>query len=274
MASNSMKASELVDLLNKRYDPTTAEIWDRVGVVCGDLNNQVKKIYFCVDILPATVSEAIAWNADFIIAHHPLLLHELVEVADGEPPIVIAPWKVALKERLISEGIVLLTAHTNADKATPGVSDALARALGITNLTSLPGDIGRVGTLPEAISLKYFAAKVKSLLPISKAGIRVFGNPEQIINRIAVSGGSGDHLLAEVRSADVDLYLTADLRHHPVSEAIESGSPALIDAGHFATEWPWLNQAATLLAQDLASGGYASVEMKISTLSTDPWSFS
>ncbi len=44
MASNSMKASELVDLLNKRYDPTTAEIWDRVGVVCGDLNNQVKKI--------------------------------------------------------------------------------------------------------------------------------------------------------------------------------------------------------------------------------------
>ena len=141
-------------------------------------------------------------------------------------------------------------------------------------MTSLPGDVGRVGTLPEAISLKYFAAKVKSILPISKAGIRVFGNPEQIINRIAVSGGSGDHLLATVRSADVDLYLTADLRHHPVSEAIESGSPALIDAGHFATEWPWLNQAATLLAQDLASGGYASVEMKISTMSTDPWSFS
>jgi putative NIF3 family GTP cyclohydrolase 1 type 2 len=111
-----MKASELVDLLNKRYDPTTAEIWDRVGVVCGDLNNEVKKIYFCVDVLPETVSEAITWNADFIIAHHPLLLHELAEVLDGEPPIVIAPWKIALKERLISEGIVLLTAHTNAAK--------------------------------------------------------------------------------------------------------------------------------------------------------------
>ena len=97
-----MKASELVDLLNKRYDPTTAEIWDRVGVVCGDLNNQVTKIYFCIDVLPATVSEAIAWNADFIIAHHPLLLHELAEVLDGEPPIVIAPWKIELKEKGIS----------------------------------------------------------------------------------------------------------------------------------------------------------------------------
>lgn len=271
--SNFVKASQLVEVVHKRYDPNSAQIWDRVGIVCGDLNREVKKIYFCVDVFPETVAEAISWNADFIIAHHPLFLHELAEVIEGEEPVITAPWKIELQKKLIGEGIVLLTVHTNADKATPGVSDALASTLGIINLNSLPGDIGRIGNLPEAISLKYFAAKVKSILPISKAGIRVFGNPEQIINRIAVSGGSGEHLLATVRAADVDLYLTADLRHHRVSESIKSGSPALIDAGHFATEWPWLNQAAALLAQDLAGGGYASVEMKISTISTDPWSF-
>ena len=267
-------AGEVVEILHRRYPPETAQEWDRVGVALGDLSGSAKRIYFAVDVLPETVAEAIEWGADFFISHHPLFLFELAEPAPGEEPLPIAPWKSQLAAQLEISGAVLLTLHTNADVANPGVSDALARLLGITNLTSLPGDIGRVGTLPEAISLKYFAAKVKSILPISKAGIRVFGNPEQIINRIAVSGGSGDHLLATVRSADVDLYLTADLRHHPVSEAIESGSPALIDAGHFATEWPWLNQAATLLAQDLASGGYDSLEMKVSTLSTDPWSFS
>jgi putative NIF3 family GTP cyclohydrolase 1 type 2 len=61
------------------------------------------------------------------------------------------------------------------------------------------------------------------------------------------------------------------LRHHPISEAIEAGAPALIDAGHFATEWPWLGQAAGLLVSDLAAIG-ASVEVEVSSINTDAWS--
>ena len=65
--------------------------------------------------------------------------------------------------------------------------------------------------------------------------------------------------------------MTAALKHHRTADALAARAPVLIDGGHFATEWPWLAQAATLLARDLEAGGYARPEMKISELSPDPW---
>src|SRR5256886_13225381 len=47
-----------------------------------------------------------------------------------------------------------------------------------------------------------------------------------------------------VRAAGADAYVTADLRHHPASEALEAGGPALVDVAHWASEWPWLEHAA------------------------------
>jgi putative NIF3 family GTP cyclohydrolase 1 type 2 len=38
---------------------------------------------------------------------------------------------------------------------------------------------------------------------------------------------------------------------------------AVVDAAHWATEWPWLQAAAQLLA--------TTVETSVSTLVTDPW---
>jgi hypothetical protein len=48
----------------------------------------------------------------------------------------------------------------------------------------------------------------------------------------------------------VDAFLTADLRHHPVSEARAQNPQnplALLDAAHWATEWPWCELAAAQL---------------------------
>ena len=42
----------------------------------------------------------------------------------------------------------------------------------------------------------------------------------------------------------MDAYLTADLRHHPASEHLADGGPALLDAAHWATERPWLDELA------------------------------
>jgi putative NIF3 family GTP cyclohydrolase 1 type 2 len=67
--------------------------------------------------------------------------------------------------------------------------------------------------------------------------------------------------------ADVDAYVTADLRHHPASAHLLAGGPALVDVAHWASEWPWCEQAADVLRTAL--GG--SVEVRVSTLRTDPW---
>jgi putative NIF3 family GTP cyclohydrolase 1 type 2 len=63
----------------------------------------------------------------------------------------------------------------------------------------------------------------------------------------------------------VDAYLTSDLRHHPASEYLAEGGPALLDAAHWATERPWLDALAAQLRTDLG------VETAVSDLHTDPW---
>jgi putative NIF3 family GTP cyclohydrolase 1 type 2 len=65
------------------------------------------------------------------------------------------------------------------------------------------------------------------------------------------------------------VFLTSDLKHHPVSEAAEVAGPALVDVAHFATEWPWLPVAADVLRGDLAGR----VEVAVSRLRTDPWTW-
>jgi len=91
-----------------------------------------------------------------------------------------------------------------------------------------------------------------------------------VIRTVAVCGGAGDSMIDAARSAGADAYVTADLRHHPVSEAMEAGGPALLDVGHWASEWPWLNNAARHLVDDLALEG-VTVDTRVSVVPTDPW---
>jgi putative NIF3 family GTP cyclohydrolase 1 type 2 len=100
--------------------------------------------------------------------------------------------------------------------------------------------------------------------------VRVAGDPGTRVRTVAVCGGSGGSLVDRARAEGADVLLTSDLRHHPASEAAESGGPALLDVAHYASEWPWLPVAAEALARDL--GG--EVEVAVSRRSTDPWTSS
>jgi len=261
----SPSLAEVVTVLERRYDPAAAAEWDRVGLVVGDPAAIVRKVLFAVDPVAATVDEALATSTDLLITHHPLFLRPV----HGIPA---STWKGALAHRLLKNDCALYTAHTNADVAMPGVSDALAMALGVTRIRPLTeSGLGRVGSLIKPMPLRDFAALVRSALPTGAGGIRVAGNPDRMITTIAICAGAGDDLFDAVRASEVDLYLTSDLRHHPLSEAIEGGTFAIIDAGHFATEWPWLQPAAELLVSDLAALG-TSVEVGVSIINTDAWS--
>ena len=257
--------AEVIDVLERRYDPTLAADWDSVGLTVGDPTSPVRKVLFALDPVATTVDEAIVNKADLLITHHPLFLRPV----HGIPA---TTWKGALAHRLVKADCALYTAHTNADRSDPGVNDALAVALGLVTTGPLVEDgLGRIGRLGSPATLREFAAKVRTSLPVGAGGIRVAGDPDRVIKTIAICGGAGDDLFDQVRASGVDLYLTSDLRHHPISEARQAGTPALIDAGHFATEWPWLAQAAKLLVSDLAAIG-ASVEVEVSRINTDAWS--
>jgi dinuclear metal center YbgI/SA1388 family protein len=376
---------EVVRALDRLYPPSTAESWDAVGLVTGDPAQPVRRVLFAVDPVEVVVDEAVAWGADLVVTHHPLLLRAVHSVA-------ATTFKGALLHRLIRSGVGLYAAHTNADAAPGGVAEALARAIGLVDLEPLephasepldkhvvfvpvadanrlvdalagagagaigeysrcawtttgegtftpargarpavgrPGEvstvvearvemvaprplrsavlaamraahpyeepafdvlelarwdgptgIGRVGRLAQPTTLLGFAERVAGALPATAQGVRFAGEPSAHVTRVAVVGGSGDSLFDAVRSAHVDAYLTADLRHHPASELREravfdagAGHPSppyLVDVAHFASEWPWLHAAAADLTSALVSTG-TTVETRVSTLRTDPW---
>lgn len=129
--------------------------------------------------------------------------------------------------------------------------------------------LGRVGELPEPMRLADFVQQVANNLPVTEWGVRATGDPEQMVSRVAVSSGSGDSFLNDVIKLGVDVYVTSDLRHHPVDEYLREGGPAVIDTAHWASEFPWTSQAQEIL-QDKAP----QVEVDVISIRTDPWTMS
>ncbi|MFI6640054.1 Nif3-like dinuclear metal center hexameric protein [Streptomyces sp. NPDC050504] len=266
------RLSEVIAALDALWPPERAEQWDAVGTVCGDLDAEVSRVLFAVDPVQDTADEAVALGAQLVVTHHPLYLR-------GTTTVAASHFKGRVVHTLIKHDVALHVAHTNADKADPGVSDALAGALGLRVLRPLvpdPADpagrrgLGRICELDVPLPLREFAALAAARLPATAQGVRVAGDPEATIRTVAVSGGSGDSLFADVRAAGVDAFLTADLRHHPVSEAREQAPLALLDAAHWATEWPWCELAAAQLDEISDRNGWG-LRVHVSKRVTDPW---
>jgi dinuclear metal center YbgI/SA1388 family protein len=367
----SVRLADVIEVLDEAYPPRLAQSWDSVGLVCGDPDDVLESVTVAVDATPAVVDDVP--KAGLLLTHHPLLLRGVDTVAASTP-------KGALVHRLIRNGCSLFTAHTNADSASPGVSDALAHALGLTvdavleplsdaadldkwviyvprenaeavqaavfdagaghigdyshcswsvsgigqflphdgaspavgsvgtvervdedrfevvapararaavlaamraahpyeepafdifALVPPPGDagLGRIGALPQPEPLRAFVSRVGTALPQTSWGVRAAGDPDMLVSRVAVCGGAGDSLLATAAGADVQAYVTADLRHHPADEHRRASNVALIDVAHWASEFPWCGQAADVLRSRFG----AALPVRVSTIRTDPW---
>jgi dinuclear metal center YbgI/SA1388 family protein len=367
----SARLADVIEVLDEAYPPRLAQSWDSVGLVCGDPDDVLDSVTVAVDATPAVVDEVP--GAGLLLAHHPLLLRGVDTVAASTP-------KGALVHRLIRTGRSLFTAHTNADSASPGVSDALADALGLTvdavleplaavpdldkwviyvpgenadavreavfeagaghvgayshcswsvsgigqflphdgaspavgsvgsvervsedrfevvaparargavlaamraahpyeepafdifALVPPPGNagLGRIGTLARPEPLRRFVSRVGAALPRTSWGVRAAGDPDAPVSRVAVCGGAGDSLLAAVAGADVQAYVTADVRHHPADEHRRGSNVALIDVAHWASEFPWCEQAADVLRSRFG----AALPVRVCTIRTDPW---
>jgi len=268
--------SEVLLAVEELWPESLAEDWDRVGLVTGRPEAEVDRIMFAVDPTLDVIDEALEWGAKLLITHHPLLLKGVNSVA-------ATSGKGRAVHRLIEGGCALLTVHTNGDSAVGGVSDVLADALGLVDAVPLmpaahglvEEGIGRVGLLPGAEKLGELAARIFLTLPSVAGGVRVAGDRDALVRKVAVCGGAGDSLFDAVRASDADVFVTADLRHHPASEVREAspdGRPYLVDLSHFASEWLWLPAAASALANVLADQGYAA-ELAVSQTNTDPWDF-
>ncbi|MCW2681525.1 MAG: Nif3-like dinuclear metal center hexameric protein [Frankiales bacterium] len=187
---------------------------------------------------------------------------------DGASPAV---GRVGEVERVDETRLEVVLPRTRREAVLRAMQDAHPYeepAYDLLELATVVGTqgLGRVGDLPSPLPLRELTERAAAVLPATAWGVRAAGDPDALVSRLAVCGGSGDGLLREAARAGAQAYLTADLRHHPVSEAPEG--LALLDAAHWATEWPWLADAARRLA------AATSVETVVSTLVTDPWTIS
>lgn len=219
---------QVIDVLETLYPLRYAEEWDEPGLIVGDLNHEVNRIVFAADPTSAIVDKAVATGADLLVTHHPLFFRSVHE-ASG------LGFRGDIVRRLYQHGCGLWVGHTNADAAYRGVGQAAADYFGLVGSQPLvpiedtaaahPVGLGRVGRLPEPITLKDFAQRVFDEVSdhgmVTALGIQMCGDPEALVRRIAILPGSGDSLFNEVRETGADVYVTSDLRHHPVTDAIE-----------------------------------------------------
>lgn len=266
-----MQLSQLVGSIEQLWPKSLAEEWDAPGLILGDPAAEISKVLLSVDVTDAVVEEAVELGCELILAHHPYLLRGAKFLPESQA-------KGALIAKAIRNEVAIYAAHTNADVVEHGVSDVLAKALGILKPKPLvpTGDkvgSGRIGKLSDSMTLGNFARLVANTLPATATGVRVAGDYDQIIETVAVCGGAGDSFIEAAVQANADVYVTADLRHHVVQDARElaalrNSTPALIDVSHWASEWLWLDQAAKQL-----NAKNSSVQFFVSDLRTDPWDF-
>lgn len=263
--------ADAISAAERRWPQGTAESWDAPGLLVGDPSAGLTRIHLAVDATVAVAEEAVANGAELLLVHHPLLLRGVTSVAETGA-------KGAVVARLIRGGCALLAAHTNADIVETGTSGVLAERLGLVDAEPIVPSpmpdrgLGRTGRLARPITLRALAERLQQVLPATAGGIRVSGDPERVVERVALCGGAGDSLLGEAAVREADVYITSDLRHHPASDVRElagiAAGPALVDVSHWASESLWLDAAAEELRSDLPG-----VTVTVSRLRTDPWDF-
>lgn len=202
-----------------------AEEWDNAGLLAGTPDTQVRGILCALELNPAVLREAVEMDCNLIVTHHPILFHARKNLREDEP-------EGAMLCALVRSGIALIAAHTNFDKAVPGVNDALAQRLELEDVQADESGL-RVGT-PAQTTLGAFATFAQQALG---GPVRVYGEPDQIVHRAAVLGGAGGDFAKLARAVGADAYLTGEIAHHEAWDAYLCGL-CVLEAGHAATELP------------------------------------
>ena len=197
----------------------------------GDTGREVSSVLLTTDITEDVVNEAIMLGCQLIISHHPLLFHGLKQVCGQTPQARI----VALA---IKHDIAIYSAHTSLDSVVGGINTKLADRLGVTGYRLLvTGEnrqtgLGVIGQLPQAMPYEAFIAHVREVLECTY--VRYTRGKNEMVQTVALCGGSGAEFIGEAIAQGADVYLTADCKYHEFQDA--EGQIGLIDIDHWYSE--------------------------------------
>ena len=245
---------DFLDILQRHMPRRLAEDWDNVGLLVGDPGQDIRSVLVALDPALPLLDQARASGHNCILTHHPAIFHPLKALRTDTP---IGAFIAGAARHDIS----VIACHTNLDAVRGGVSDVLAAALGLDRVQPLvaagdcdPGcGLGRIGVLAEAVTAAEFLARLRQACAppwILEAGPR----PERV-GRVAVCGGSCGDFAETALALGADVFVTAEVKHS-VARWAEDAGLWLLDAGHFATEYPAMRVLSDLLRRHCADQGW------------------
>ena len=218
-----MKISDLLRHIDTFAPFSLAEEWDNSGLLIGSPNNDITKIAVCLDAVTNAVIEADNLGCNVLVTHHPLIFRPVKKITDTDE-----------QGRTIFEAVrrnvSIIAAHTNWDKAFGGVNDILAALLGMSSVENLD-EFDVTGTLNERMTLPKFAQHVKTSWGLSNIDIFTL-NEDAEIQTVSLCGGSGAEFWRSAKLRGSDVYVTADMKYHEISDAVNEGMTiALVNHG-------------------------------------------
>ena len=243
-----MLCKEIVQVIEAAYPREAALDFDNVGLLAGRAEKEVERVYIALDATDAVIDRAVEAGADMLITHHPLIFSPLKKVTDED----FASRRVV---KLIQNDISYYAMHTNYDVL--GMAELAEKILGIHNTEVLditmekdgkPEGIGRIGELEKPMTLEECCVYVKHKLNLGS--LKVFGDMQAEVSRLAISPGSGKSAIAAAIAKRADVLVTGDIGHHDGLDAVEQGL-AVIDAGHYGTEYIFIDDMRRFLEDKL-----------------------
>ena len=245
-----MEREKLVELIETAAPPRCQAEWDLSGVqVAGD-SGPAKRLAVTLDPTPEAIRQALSWQADLILAHHPLTLTPRLPSRRDD-------YHEALRLTL-GAGVTLYAAHTSLDCQLAGPAGWLARVFGLAGLSALsplPGaegplvGFGFVGDLPAPLPLPEFLALLAGHLP--RAFFTAAGPEPKTVRRLACLPGSGADAAPRAFALGADVFVTGDVKYHQAQAA----AGMILDVGHFVIEEEMMRRFAAGLSEQLAPSG-------------------
>lgn len=222
---------DLLSDLDERAPFAFAAEWDPVGLQVGRATAELGSVAVVHELTDSTTRACIDANIDTVVTYHPLVFRPLASVTDRAG----AEGRVL---ELAGAGISVVAVHTNWDVAPGGCADALAAALGLSDVEAFgqPGGesetppIGRIGGFTGD------GTALRAVVEDALGGI-IRSTPLDAPGRVAVLPGSGGGFVAASAAAGADVLVSGDISHHE-ARAAESVGMGVIDAGHGPTERP------------------------------------
>lgn len=227
-----MLCKEIIRAIEEVYPKKYAMEWDNVGLLAGRMDKEVERIYLALDLTEKVIEEAIHKKADMIITHHPLIFSPLRAVTNEN---FIGKRVVSL----IQHDISYYAMHTNYDILR--MAELSADIFGLCNQEVLEvvfdeaqeKGIGRIGSYQRELTLEECCGLVKEKFHLQS--VKVFGDLNQKIGRIAIAPGSGKSVIKVSIKKGADVLITGDIDHHEGIDAV-AREMAIIDAGHYGLE--------------------------------------